>query len=53
MSHNLTTVTCAIIEKEGKILVARRAADQKLAGRWEIPGGKIEDRDSLEKCLKG
>ena len=39
----MTTVTCAIIEKEGKILIARRAADQKLAGKWEFPGGKLVD----------
>ena len=39
----MTTVTCAIIEKEGKILLARRAQDQKLEGKWEFPGGKVED----------
>ncbi len=48
----MTTVTCAIIEKEGKILIARRAIDQKLAGKWEFPGGKIEDGESPEECLK-
>ncbi len=39
MSLNMTTVTCAIIEKEGMILIARRAQDQKLAGKWEFPQG--------------
>ena len=48
----MTTVTCAIIEKEGKILIARRAEDQKLAGKWEFPGGKVEDGESPEECLK-
>ena len=52
MGFNLTTVTCAIIENEGKILIARRAADQKLAGKWEFPGGKVEDGESPEECLK-
>ena len=42
----MTTVTCAIIESEGKILIARRAADQKLAGKWEFPGGKVEAGES-------
>jgi 8-oxo-dGTP pyrophosphatase MutT (NUDIX family) len=37
MRVKYTTVTCAIIEKAGKILIARRAADQKLAGKWEFP----------------
>ncbi len=48
----MTTVTCAIIEKEGKILLARRAVGQKLAGKWEFPGGKVEDGESPEECLK-
>ena len=48
----MTTVTCAIIEKDGKILIARRAQDQKLAGTWEFPGGKVEDGESPEECLK-
>jgi hypothetical protein len=39
MNTYMTTVTCAIIEKEGKILIARRAADQKLAGKGEFPVG--------------
>lgn len=52
MNRNLTTVPCAIIEKDGKILIARRAADQKLAGKWEFPGGKVEEGESPEECLK-
>ena len=48
----MTTVTCTIIENEGKILLARRAADQKLAGKWEFPGGKVEAGESPEECLK-
>ena len=48
----MTTVTCAIIENNGKILIARRAKGQKLAGKWEFPGGKVEDRESPEECLK-
>jgi len=48
----MTNVTCAIIEKEGKILIARCAEGQKLAGKWEFPGGKVEDGESPEECLK-
>ena len=48
----MTIVTCAIIEKDGKILIARRAEGQKLAGKWEFPGGKVEDGESPEECLK-
>jgi 8-oxo-dGTP diphosphatase len=48
----MTTVTCAIIEKEGKILLARRVKNQELAGKREFPGGKVEDGESHEECLK-
>jgi len=48
----MTIVTCAIIENSGQILIARRASDQKLAGKWEFPGGKVEDGESSEECLK-
>ncbi len=48
----MITVICAIIQNEGKILIARRAADQRLAGKWEFPGGKVEDGESPEECLK-
>ncbi len=52
MNIVMTTVSCTIIEKEGKILIARRAEDQKLAGKWEFPGGKVEDGESPEERLK-
>lgn len=45
-------VTAAIIKKDNKILIARRAANKHLAGYWEFPGGKIEDNETPEICLK-
>jgi len=47
----LITVVAAIIKKDTKILITRRAKDQKLAGFWEFPGGKIEAGESEELCL--
>lgn len=44
-------VTAAIIEKEGHVLIAQRAHDDKLALKWEFPGGKVEDGESPEQCL--
>jgi 8-oxo-dGTP diphosphatase len=44
-------VTAAIIEKDGKILIARRAPGQKQAGKWEFPGGKIEPGETAPVCL--
>lgn len=45
-------VTAAIIRKGSKILIARRAPNQHLAGYWEFPGGKIEEGETPQECLK-
>lgn len=45
-------VTAAIIEKEGKILIARRKQGDKMQFKWEFPGGKIKQNETPEQCLK-
>jgi 8-oxo-dGTP diphosphatase len=45
-------VTCAIIIHQNKILVAKRSAKMSQAGLWEFPGGKVENSESKEDCLK-
>jgi len=45
-------VTAAIIEKEGRFLIAKRKKGQHLEGKWEFPGGKIENNETPEECLK-
>ncbi|UPU35048.1 (deoxy)nucleoside triphosphate pyrophosphohydrolase [Geomonas paludis] len=45
-------VACAIIEREGLVLSARRSASMNLPLRWEFPGGKIEPGEGREECLK-
>ncbi len=35
----------------GRLLAARRSAPPALAGRWELPGGKVEDGESQEAAL--
>lgn len=44
-------VSAAIIIEDGKVLLARRAKGEKLAGYWEFPGGKREDGETIEQCL--
>jgi mutator protein MutT len=48
---SMTTVTAAIIEKNGLILAARRKPGIHMAGHWEFPGGKLEPEETVEECL--
>lgn len=45
-------VTCAIIERNGLVLTAQRSASTSLALKWEFPGGKIDQGESPEECLR-
>lgn len=51
MSNNPITVLAAIIEKEGRILLCRRAPGRSNAGKWEFPGGKLEAGETEQECL--
>jgi 8-oxo-dGTP diphosphatase len=44
-------VVAAIIKREEKYLITRRAPSKHLAGFWEFPGGKIEEGETAEECL--
>jgi len=44
-------VTCAIIERHGRVLAAQRGAAMSLPLKWEFPGGKIQPHESPEECL--
>jgi 8-oxo-dGTP diphosphatase len=48
---NTLRVTCAIILKDGKILVAQRSEKMDLPMKWEFPGGKIEPNETAQECL--
>ncbi|KAF0125401.1 MAG: mutator MutT protein [Elusimicrobia bacterium] len=45
-------VTAAVIEKDGRVLIAQRKSGDALAGKWEFPGGKLEPGETPEACLK-
>ena len=45
-------VAAGLILREGSYLIARRKADTHLGGLWEFPGGKREEGESLEACLR-
>jgi 8-oxo-dGTP diphosphatase len=48
----MITVTCAIIENGGRVLCAQRSEGMPLPLKWEFPGGKIEENEDAEICLK-
>jgi 8-oxo-dGTP diphosphatase len=45
-------VTAAVIEKDGKILVARRRKGLIAEGLWEFPGGKLEEGEDPRRGLE-
>ena len=44
-------VVAAVIEKDGKVLIARRRKETGFGGFWEFPGGSIEKGETPEKAL--
>jgi 8-oxo-dGTP diphosphatase len=44
-------VACALVDSDGRILIAERPEGKKMAGLWEFPGGKVEAGESPEATL--
>lgn len=47
----LLVAACALIDSDGRILLAQRPEGKALAGLWEFPGGKVEPGETPEACL--
>ena len=45
-------VVAAVIERDGRFLIARRLKGTHLAGYWEFPGGKVHDGETQEEALQ-
>ncbi|WP_338686233.1 (deoxy)nucleoside triphosphate pyrophosphohydrolase [Streptomyces acidiscabies] len=50
MTERIVVVGAALLD-EGRLLAARRSAPPELAGRWELPGGKVERGEKAEDAL--
>ena len=50
--ETLFQVTAALLEKDGRILIAKRRKGGLFAGLWEFPGGKLEPGETPEVCLQ-
>ena len=52
MSVKLVLVAaCALIDVDGRVLIAQRPAGKSMAGLWEFPGGKVEPGERPEQSL--
>ncbi|MGW3666612.1 (deoxy)nucleoside triphosphate pyrophosphohydrolase [Streptomyces sp. NPDC005141] len=50
MTERIMVVGAALVHG-GRLLAARRSAPPDLAGRWELPGGKVEPGETPERAL--
>ena len=52
MSVKLVLVAaCALVDADGRVLIAQRPAGRPMAGLWEFPGGKVEAGERPEDTL--
>jgi 8-oxo-dGTP diphosphatase len=47
----LTVVAVALVDVDGRVLIAQRPPGKQLAGLWEFPGGKLEPGERPEEGL--
>ena len=47
----LLVVSVALIDVDGRILLAQRPEGRQMSGLWEFPGGKIEEGETPEVAL--
>ena len=52
MSVKLVLVAaCALVDADGRVLIAQRPEGKSMAGLWEFPGGKVETGERPEQSL--
>ena len=47
----MLVAACALIDPDGRVLVAQRPPHKAMAGLWEFPGGKVEAGERPEDAL--
>ena len=52
MSAKIVLVAaCALVDADGRVLIAQRPQGKSMAGLWEFPGGKVEHGEAPEQSL--
>jgi 8-oxo-dGTP diphosphatase len=49
--HMVLVVAAALVDPDGRVLIAQRPEGKDMAGLWEFPGGKIETGELPEEAL--
>lgn len=47
----IIVAACALVDADGRVLIARRPAHKDMAGLWEFPGGKVHAGERAEIAL--
>ena len=47
----LLVAACALVDADGRVLIAQRPEGKSMAGLWEFPGGKVEPGETPEEAL--
>ena len=47
----LLVAACALVDSDGRVLIAERPAGKAMAGLWEFPGGKVEGGETPEQTV--
>lgn len=47
----ILVAACALVDADGRVLIAERPAGRSMAGLWEFPGGKVEEGETPEASL--
>ncbi len=51
MKPLLLVAAVALIDDDGRVLIAQRPEGKSMAGLWEFPGGKVEAGETPENAL--
>lgn len=51
MTELRLVVACALVDEDGRVLIARRPEGRDMSGLWEFPGGKTEPGERPEDAL--
>lgn len=47
----LLVVACALVDDDGRVMLAKRPEGRSMAGLWEFPGGKVDPDETPEAAL--